>query len=136
MGIPLDELKTLPFLVHSLPPKEVYPFSQLPTGICKSGLVELSGPPGTGKTEWVLRFLSENPTLDVAWIEKDFTLFPTCFAEFKIDQNRILFLDLTGPNLKRSALWGISLIIQSQIFPVLVLSQVELDETELRHLQF
>ena len=131
----LDELKTLPGLVHPLTQKECYSFSLLPRGVPRSGLVEISAPHGLGKTEVVLQFLNENPNLKVAWIEKDFTVFPSAFSAYRVKLDRVLFIDLSAPSTQHSPIWCATQVLKSQLFQLLILAHFTLQEVELRRLQ-
>lgn len=135
MRVTLEELKSLPSIVHTLPQKEVYSFTRFSMGFPKTGLMEISGVLGSGKTEFLLQFLKESPELEVAWIEKNFTFFPSILLNYQLHPERFLFLDLSSPKLKRSPLWGVSQILRSQVFPLIILSGIDLQESELRHLQ-
>jgi hypothetical protein len=134
MNVILEQLKSLP-TICSLSQKETYSFSKFPMGIPKSGLVEFKGDLGSGKTEFLLQFLTENSDLSVAWVEKPFTLFPLSFFHYQLDIQRFLFLDLDSPKLKRSTLFCVSQLLRSQMFPVIILSDLTLNNSELRHLQ-
>jgi hypothetical protein len=138
MSVALEKLKQLPGIVKILPEglaKECYSFSLLPAGLPKTGLVEVSGLPGSGKTQAILQFLQENPALYVAWIEKDFTLFPPSFSEHWIHLERILFLDLDSTAPQSPPFSFVSNAIKSQLFQLIVLSQLHFTEVDLRRLQ-
>ena len=136
----LEQLKALPSFASYIPQEEPYPFSLFSKGIPKSGLVELSGPWGSGKTEVILRFLSENHTLKTAWIEREFNFFPPVLMEHKLGLRQTLFIDLDYQTFhpassQKTPLWCAFQILRSEIFKVLVFSQIDFTETELRRLQ-
>ena len=138
MSVALEQLKQLPSIVKLLPgdlQEERYSFSLLHSGLPKTGLIEVSGVPGSGKTQAILQFLHENPKLHVAWIEKDFTIFPPSFSEYWIRLEQILFLDLSSTTLQHSPFSFASNTIKSQLFQLIVLSQLSFLEVDLRRLQ-
>jgi hypothetical protein len=135
MRLSLEQLKTLPNLVHLSAPPEGYLFSLSPLGVPKTGLVELAGPLGSGKTEAIFLFLKENPKLKVAWIEKDFTLFPSAIPFYELSLQQILFIDISSPCFKQSLLWCATQLLKSQLFQVLVISHLSISEIELRKFQ-
>lgn len=97
---------------------QMWPFSLWPKGIPQGVLCEISSPLGHGKTQAVLQFLRENPHLRCAWLEHTFRLFPPALglhnpAHF----TQILFIE-TGEDF----FWAGLQVVQSQIFPLVVLS--------------
>lgn len=109
--------------------KEVWPFSLMKRGIPKGALIEVSSPIGGGKTEFILKFISENPSLKGAWIEKDFNFYPCILNQYKIEFHRILFVDSS------ESLWAAYQSLKSQAFEVLVLGGLSIEQTALRRLQ-
>ncbi len=124
-----------------------YAFARVPDGMPRSGIVEISGARGQGKTTYVLEFLKENPGLKVAWMEKDFTFNPSVLTSYGLGRDRFLFVELAsglglglGSDLQ-APIWCASQILRSQLFQVLVLGGVGslgaggLKELDLRRLQ-
>ena len=101
---------------------ETLPFSGLPGGLPKGKLMEFSGALGGGKTEVLLRFLQENPALQVAWVEVGADIYPCAFSERGVDLSRVLFVE---PTHMSEALWCAHQILKSQIFGAVILSQRE-----------
>lgn len=97
-------------------------------------LTEISGVAGSGKTEAVLRFLAEHPSERVAWVERDFSIYPCALQEAGLE--RVTFADVGGdPKL---ALWTAQQVLTSQIFKIIVLAlgfQGVCDLTVLRRMQ-
>src|ERR1700737_2534231 len=89
-------------------------FSMLEEGIPKGALTEISGP---GKTEFLVRFLSEHPSLKVAWVEDQISVYPYAIFQRKAYLQRILFAE-AGSN----SLWALMQILRSQVFGVIVFS--------------
>lgn len=106
-----------------------WPFSLLEGGVPRGVLVEVSSPIGGGKTEVILKFLAENQHLRVAWVEKDFTVYPCAFLQQKVKLDRVLFVDTP------QYLWAAHQVLKSQIFEVVVLSASIPTEIQLRRLQ-
>ncbi|HAR43952.1 MAG TPA: hypothetical protein DCS07_15170 [Bdellovibrionales bacterium] len=107
----------------------------LPVG----AVTELAGPLGSGKTEWLLRYLAGKPKLRVAWLEpgsgSGYSSFPTAFPEYGVSLERVLFVDCG-----RQLLWAAHQILKSQTYEVIVLrgdigNQSLLDEMDFRRLQ-
>lgn len=107
--------------------KEVVRFSGYEAGFPKSAVVEIAG---SGKTELVAQFLSEHPELRVAWIESELSVFPLALMQRKVAMGRVLFVE-GGAN----CLWTAQQVLQSQLFHVVVLSHLHVDERILRKLQ-
>lgn len=106
--------------------------SSVASGLPRGALVHISGAHGCGKTELALKFLAENPTLRVAWIEDQFTLYPVSFEQLGAQLGRALFIH-SGPD----TFWTFSQVLNSQYFEVVVLSSQNLrvSDTELRRWQ-
>ena len=110
-------------------PKTYLPFSLVEGGLPQGALIELSGSAGGGKLEALIRFLSENPSLPVAWVEEGTTTYPCAFPQQGVSLERLLFVnaeavhpehrpaDAGSPRLVECA----HQILRSQIFGVLVL---------------
>jgi hypothetical protein len=89
-------------------------FSLLEGGIPKGALTEISGP---GKTEFLVRFLSEHPSQKVAWIEDQISIYPYAIFQRKAQLQRILFAE-AGTN----SLWALMQVLRSQVFGIIVFS--------------
>jgi hypothetical protein len=97
-------------------------------------LTELSGRTGGGKTEALLGFLAQNPTLSVAWIEESFTLYPCALPLHQVRMESVLLIE-SG---EQHALWVVHQCLKSQLFGVVVFVgslPVRNGETQLRRLQ-
>jgi RecA/RadA recombinase len=94
----------------------------LPAGLPVGKLIEMQGAQGSGKTETLLSFFQENPSLQVAWIEVGATIYPCAFSERGVDLSRVLFVEAGNAS---EALWSAHQIIKSQIFGAVVLSQLD-----------
>jgi recA bacterial DNA recombination protein len=120
IGSAMDFSQFLQKKLQSTP--ETLPFSGLSGGLPKGKLIEFSGALGGGKTEVLLRFLQENPALQVAWIEVGADIYPCAFSERGVDLSRVLFVE---PTHMSEALWCAHQILKSQIFGAVILSQRE-----------
>src|SRR6185437_14380497 len=105
----------------SQPSKTYRPFSLVEGGIPQGGVVEISGSAGGGKVEALLRFLSENPTLPVAWVEEGRTTYPCAFPQAGVDLERVLFVNAEAAQGESYLLDCAHQILRSQIFGALVL---------------
>ena len=123
------------FMSAQVSSPEPYPFSLLTGGLPKTGLVEISGQLGSGKTESVLIFLKENPSIKLSWIETHFTVYPASFFQYQVELSRILFIDLGSSLSRQSAFWSTAQILKSSLFQAIVLSQIIFTEIELRRIQ-
>ncbi len=94
--------------------RETWPSSLLPSGIPRGAISAVTGP---GKTEFVTRFLAENPALKVAWVEEKFSVYPGAISQRRGGLERILFAE-SG----RDSLWALLQILRSQLFNVVVFS--------------
>ena len=130
----LQLLRQIPGITPASDLSNHTPFSKIENGLPRGALIEISGVPGSGKTELVLNFLAENPKLRVAWIEKDLSIYPCAFPEQDVDLDRLLFVD-PGP---RTAMWCAHQILKSQLFEVIAITEEDgalSDENSLRRLQ-
>ena len=90
----------------------------------------LVGMSGTGKTEWVARFLASNPKLKAAWIEEQLTIYPAALMQRNIDLKRVLFSE-AGKNL----LWTTQQVLGSQLFQAVIVTDLITHDRALRRLQ-
>lgn len=114
---------------RSLLLRKNWEFSCLEGGLPQGALVEVSGPPGGGKTELVLKLISEHPGIKVAWVEESLTIYPGAFAQQKVSLQRVLFIETTR------YLWAVHQILRSQLFGMVILSARVANEVERRRLQ-
>jgi hypothetical protein len=128
MGVAMDFSQFLQKKLQAAP--ETLPFSGFPGGLPKGKLMEISGALGGGKTEVLLRFLRENPSLQVAWIEVGPShssgtvpsIYPCALSGRGVDLSRVLFVE---PSNLSEALWCAQQILKSQIFGAVILSRQE-----------
>jgi hypothetical protein len=134
----LNELKALPGLIRHWPEKRKHAFSLWPDGWPGGALVELCGQPGSGKTEVIFQFLSENPLLRTVWIEEGLSIYPPAFARFQIALESTLFIEVPA-QARKDSFWVAEQILKSSLFDVLILTQSlqpkRRTETEWRRLQ-
>jgi hypothetical protein len=93
--------------------------SFLPDGVAPGSLMEVSGSPGGGKTELVLRFLSQNSHGRVAWVGEGLDIFPTALPQYGVSMDRVLFVE--APH--GQGLWSAQQILRSGVFSFLVLQR-------------
>jgi hypothetical protein len=111
--------------------RERFAFSLERDGIPRGAITEISGSPGSGKSEAVFKLISEtSSSIRVAWVEEDFTIYPCALLQAGVDLSRVLFSQAGG-----LACWSAQQILRSQLFPIVVLSARIREEIELRRLQ-
>jgi hypothetical protein len=101
-------------------------FSLFPEGFPVGRLVEISG---AGKTEFLVQCLREAASDKIIWIEKELTINPFGLWQRGLHLSNVTFVETLDFN------WAIQQILQSQIFQVIVLSQLHLTEKQLRRFQ-
>src|SRR4051812_17613690 len=94
--------------------RNYHSFSLLSPGIPKGALSAISG---FGKTEFMIRLLSEHPKLRVAWVEDRSTVYPYAIFQRQAHLRRMLFAEAGG-----NSFWTLMQILRSQIFGVVVFS--------------
>jgi hypothetical protein len=113
-AIALESLRELIGTAAGYRHRNCLSFSMLEQGIPRGALTEISGP---GKTEFLVRFLSEHPGLKVAWVESELSVYPYAVYQRNGHLQRILFAE-AGSN----SLWALMQILRSQVFGIIVLS--------------
>ncbi len=129
----LERLREISGVLKAPLSRDALPFSQVSGGIPRSALTEVSSIAGGGKTELALRFIAENPSLRVAWIEDRLTAYPSAFPQLGVELSRLLFIE--GG---KDTLWAAHQAIRSQLFGIVVISAASLataSSIELRRLQ-
>ena len=123
----LERLRNIPGILKQAPKSSHLEFEGI--RIPRGAITENSGPAGSGKTEWTLRFIQQNfdqhskherigsvETARVCWIEDVFTANPRGFTEHGLDLSRFLFVE--GG---RDSLWATHQVLRSQLFDAVVL---------------
>ncbi|MEW6058219.1 MAG: hypothetical protein AB1540_16575, partial [Bdellovibrionota bacterium] len=85
--------------------------------IPQKAITEISGKPGSGKTELLLRTLAQQPQKRIAWLEEKFTFYPCSLLRAGISPGKILFIESED-----YLLWAAAQILRSGLFGVVVLS--------------
>jgi hypothetical protein len=123
-AVSLEELRAL---VQTKTQKEYISCSLLSSGIPVGAITEISG---HGKTEFVLKILSENKEKKVAWVEENFSVFPFGFMQRRIDLNRVLFVEAA-----KDLDWVCVQILRAQIFGIVVIYTEDIELNQLRRIQ-
>jgi len=124
----IQNLRELIGATHGVVQRVCREFSQLPgLGLPQGCVVEVCGP---GKTEFVAAFLREHPDLQVAWLENAITINPYALWQRGVCVNKIFFIE-AGADL----LWCAGQILKSSLVRVVVISDQQFHEKELRKLQ-
>jgi hypothetical protein len=105
-----------------------FPFSKVRKGIPKGALSEISG---KGKSRLLISFLSENPDLQVVWIEPEISVFPQAMAQRGLDLKRYLFVE-SGQETD----WTLLQVLKSQVFQIVVLSDYFPSEGQLKKIHY
>jgi hypothetical protein len=122
--ISLLELRQQIGAIDGRVPREVYKFDYLQQPLPKGSVVEFAG---TGKTELILHFLKEHPTLSVAWVESRFSLNPYALLQKQVNFESLIFIE--GG---RDAHWALHQLLQSQAFDLVISGDLNLEENEMR----
>lgn len=99
----------------------------VPGGVPKGVLCEIVG---TARTEWILRLLRQNPSLNIFWAEEKLTLFPTALEQRGFDLRRILIAETQGmlfQTLRR--------VLKSKVFDCVILPGTIQEVKKLKALQ-
>jgi hypothetical protein len=127
MGHTLSELRKLIGTLEGSTRREYWPWSDLPPGLPKGAITEVCG---HGKTEFVVRFLKEQPEIRVAWIEPDLSIYPSGILQRAVNLDRVLFIE-AGEAFP----WAIHQVFKSNLFEAVVLSRSVDDLKLLRRFQ-
>lgn len=127
MSAVLQDLRARIGALEKFSRRERFPYSALPEGLPRGGLVEIAGP---GKTECVVRFLAENPELSAAWVEKTLSIYPPAIAQRRRGLERIFFVEAGAETA-----WAASTVLRSRLFPIVVYHAPYGCERELRRFQ-
>ncbi|MCB0343015.1 MAG: hypothetical protein H6626_11300 [Pseudobdellovibrionaceae bacterium] len=106
-----------------------WPHSSLRSGIPQGAITQVAG---AGKTEFVVRFLAENPQLRAAWVEKEFSIYPCGIIQRHVQLQRILFVEA---GTVAQTIWSVLQILRSQLFQVVVADVPTPELKVLRRLQ-
>jgi hypothetical protein len=128
-------LREIPLMLKTSPAalESGFRFSLIDRDIPIGSLIEVSGGMGSGKTEAVLRMLSENPTARVGWVEENLTIYPVVFPQSRVKLDRMLFVDATEES--EAALWSVQRMVASEAFDIVVMTAYDVSELALRRLQ-
>lgn len=99
-------------------------------GLPCPGLVEVSGPPGTGRTRLALQLVAAATAggRAVAWIDPDRRLYPPALAALGIPLDRLLLVHppaVAAPGEGGPVVWATEQILRSGCFPLVVASLPE-----------
>lgn len=102
-------------------------------------LTEISGPVGGGKTELALRVLAERGNARIAWVEREFTIYPPALARHGIDPSRVFWIQSQGSgdaDASKLALWAAQQALASRTFGAVIVAPGRVHDTvALRRLQ-
>ncbi len=102
-------------------------FSLYPSGIPKGAVTEIAG---SGKTQFIARFLAEHPDYKAAWVEESITINPYALFQKHVNLNNILFIEA-----QKELPWVLSQALQSGCFKALITNVSFVSEKDLRRYQ-
>ncbi len=123
----LEVLKSFSGKLAGWAPKERRSFDWLPGGVSVGGITEVVG---AGKTEFVLRFLAEHPSLHAAWVEPEVSLNPYGVLQHQVSVGKVFCIE-SGENHN----WSVLQALRSGAFQVVISAAPVNDLMELRRLQ-
>ncbi len=126
----LRVLRAIPGILPLPPRRSSLPFSLIQESVPLGRLTEISGGPGSGKSEAVLRFAAEHPQGRLAWVEADPLAFPPAFASLGVRLERVLFAQAG-----RDAGWAALQVLRSSLFQVVALRGLRPGEALLHQIQ-
>jgi len=99
-------------------------FDDLVGGLPQPGLVEIHGPPGSGRTRLALalaeRFTAEGRL--VAWVDLDCTLYPPAVSDLEVVLRRLLVVRPPLASGGERAMWATEQLLRCGCFPLVVVS--------------
>ena len=122
----IQELREKIGQAHDLGKKEFFRSSLLPLGIPRGSLVEVCG---AQRTEWLVAFLLENPTLHCFWFEREQTVFPTGLHQRGVDLAKVTFGIVPEP------FRAMREVLRKQLHEVVIAPHLFTEERVLRSLQ-
>ncbi len=125
-------LREIPGILKISPEKNQLRSSFLKDSIPRGSLSEICSRTGGGRTQAFLSLLRENPTLRVAWIERELTFFPPHLLEQGLSLDHIFFIETQD-----QFFWAIQEVLRSQLFDLVAIegSDIRFSETELKRIQ-
>lgn len=97
-------------------------FDRLTGGLPRPGMVEVTGPPGSGCTALAASFLRQQERgVRAAWVDVQGTLYPPALAALGVPLEQLV---LVRPPAT-SAVWVVEQLVRSGCFPVVVASGVD-----------
>ncbi len=106
---------------------ENYSLSEESVRIPKGALVELTGP---GRYAFVAHFLARHQQTRAAWVEHELTAYPPGLLQRGVGQSQITFIE----SAEHTA-WVLTQALQSQVFPILIGCDLDLNEKAQRKFQ-
>lgn len=99
-------------------------------GLPCPGLLEISGPPGTGRTRLALQLVAAATSggRAVAWVDPDRSLYPPALADLGIPLDRLLLVRppaVATPGEGGPVVWATEQLLRSGCFPLVVVQLPE-----------
>ena len=90
---------------------------RIPTALVSGGIPRgvLAQVSGVSSREWLARLLSENPKINIAWLESKMRVFPTGLHQRKVGLSRILFTEA-----EENTDWVLTHVLKSGLFPIVI----------------
>jgi hypothetical protein len=110
-----------------VPTKASWSFSDQQLLVPQGSIVEIVG---SARFELTIKFICEQPDLNVAWVESQFTLFPPAVAQRGVDVTRWLLVEAG-----EKAQWAVEELLNSHFFSVIIAPDLRLPLAIWRRLQ-
>lgn len=110
-----------------VPLRSSWSFSEQNLLVPQGSVVEVFG---NARFEFAIQFVSEQPDLNVAWVEPECTLFPPAVAQRGVDITRWLLVEAG-----EQALWAVEELLHSHFFSVILAPDLRLSLPLWRRLQ-
>jgi hypothetical protein len=97
-------------------------FDALTGGLPRPGMVEITGPPGSGCTALALSMLAQQQDgVRSMWVDVQGTIYPPAARALGVDLDRLILLRPAAT----SAVWAVEQVVRSGCFPIVVASGVD-----------
>ncbi len=124
-----DKIISLRKLVETVEGTEIYPrlySSSYVDGFPAGKLIDVSG---SARYEFLCQVLMENAQHRIAWIESDMVTNPYALWQRGVNLQKLTFIET------KDLSWTVTQVLQSQVFPLVVICDGQFDEKSMRRFQ-